>query len=121
MDEPTTGLDYLEQQQMMDLLRKLHAQGMAIVIITHTPWVVAEYAQRGVLMVGGRILCDAPLRMLFAQDALLAEAHFCAPDITRLGRRFGFTPLSVDEFCQRLAAGRGAGATGDIPIAGAEH
>jgi hypothetical protein len=48
-------------------------------------------------MAGGRILVDAPLRTLFAQEALLAQAHFRAPDITRLGRRFGCTPLSVEE------------------------
>ena len=102
LDEPTTGLDYLEQQRMMGLITQLHAQGMAIVIITHTPWVVAEYARRGVLMAGGRILMDAPLRTLFAQEALLAQAHFRAPDITRLGRRFGCTPLSVEEFVERI-------------------
>jgi energy-coupling factor transport system ATP-binding protein len=105
LDEPTTGLDYLEQKQMMDLLARLHAQGIGILIITHTPWVVAEYAQRGVLMAGGRILCDAPLRTLFAQEALLQQAHFCVPDITRLGRRFGFTPLSVDEFAAQIGVG----------------
>ncbi len=105
LDEPTTGLDYLEQQRMMGLIAQLHAQGMAIVIITHTPWVVAEYAQRGVLMAGGRILVDAPLRTLFAQEAVLAQAHFRAPDITRLGRRFGCTPLSVEEFVSAIGAG----------------
>lgn len=102
LDEPTTGLDFAEQQRMMDLIAHLHAQGMAIVIITHTPWVVAEYAQRGVLMAAGRILMDAPLRELFAEEALLAQAHFCAPDITRLGRRFGVTPLSVEELIASL-------------------
>jgi len=111
LDEPTTGLDYLEQQRMMDLIAQLHAQGMAIVIITHTPWVVAEYAQRGVLMAGGRILLDAALRTLFAQEALLEQAHFCAPDITRLGRRFGCTPLSVEEFVSAIGA--------KVPTAGA--
>ncbi|MGD0947672.1 MAG: energy-coupling factor transporter ATPase [Candidatus Binatia bacterium] len=103
LDEPTTGLDYLEQQRMMDLIAQLHTQGMAIVIITHTPWVVAEYVRRGVLMAGGRILVDAPLRTLFAQEALLEQAHFRAPDITRLGRRFGVTPLSVEEFIEEMA------------------
>jgi len=108
LDEPTTGLDYLEQQRMMDLIAQLHMQGMAIVIITHAPWVVAEYAQRGVLMAGGRILVDAPLRTLFAQGALLEQAHFRAPDITRLGRRFGVTPLSVEEFVKQIG-GHGVG------------
>ena len=101
LDEPTTGLDYLEQQRMMDLIAQLHAQGMAIVIITHTPWVVAEYAQRGVLMAGGRILVDAPLRTLFAQEALLEQAHFRAPDITRLGRRFGVHAAVGGGVCAR--------------------
>jgi len=98
LDEPTTGLDFPEQQRMMDLLARLHAQGVAILIITHSPWIVAEYAQRGVLMSGGRILFDGPLRALFADEALLRQAHFQAPDVTRLGRHFGFTPLSVEEF-----------------------
>ena len=98
LDEPTTGLDYTEQRHMMDLLARLHGQGMAILIITHSPWVVAEYADRGVLMSAGQILFDGPLRALFAEEALLAHAHFQAPDVTRLGRRFGVTPLSVDEF-----------------------
>lgn len=102
LDEPTTGLDYLEQRQMMELLARLHAQGIGILIITHTPWVVAEYAQRGVLMAGGRVLSDAPLRTLFAEELLLQQAHFCVPEITCLGRRFGFTPLSVDEFLEQM-------------------
>jgi energy-coupling factor transporter ATP-binding protein EcfA2 len=104
LDEPTTGLDYREQRRMMDLLAQLHREGMAILMITHSPWVVAEYAQRGVLMRDGRVLFDGPLSALFAEEALLASAHFRAPDITRLGRRFGFTPLSVEEFVGAGAA-----------------
>jgi energy-coupling factor transporter ATP-binding protein EcfA2 len=103
LDEPTTGLDFVEQLRMMDLLRRLHAQGLTLLMITHSPWVVAEYAERGVLMGAGRILFDGPLPALLAEAALLEQAHFCAPDITRLGRRFGVTPLSVDEFVQAVA------------------
>ncbi len=103
LDEPTTGLDYVEQRRMMDLLARLHDQGLTILMITHSPWVVAEYAERGVLMSDGRILFDGPLRALFAEEALLARAHFHAPDVTRLGRRLGFTPLSVDEFVGAIA------------------
>lgn len=102
LDEPTTGLDYVEQRRMMNLLATLHDQGMAILIITHSPWVVAEYAERGVLMSAGRMLFDGPLRALFAESALLERAHFCAPDVTRLGQRFGLTPLSVDEFVGQM-------------------
>ncbi len=104
LDEPTTGLDYGEQRHMMDLLAKLHADGLAIVMITHSPWVVAEYAERGVLMGGGHVVFDGPLRALFAREDLLRQAHFQLPDVTRLGRRFSFTPLTVAEFVDHMTA-----------------
>lgn len=108
LDEPTTGLDYPEQRRMMDLLARLNDGGMAIVIITHSPWVVAEYAERAVLMKGGEVLFDGSLRRLFEHEDLLTSARFCAPDVTQLGRRFGMTPLSVDELVAGLADRTGA-------------
>ena len=97
LDEPTTGLDFAEQEKMMALLRTLHAGGQTIVIITHTPWVIAEYAERVVLLAEGRLRFDGPPRQFFADDELLAAAAFRAPDVTRLGRLLGCTPLSVAE------------------------
>lgn len=98
LDEPTTGLDYREQRRMMELLAQLHRQGMTIVAITHSPWVVAEYAERGILMQEGKVRFDGALRALFEQPDLLTECHFRIPDVTQLGARFGFTPLSLEEF-----------------------
>jgi energy-coupling factor transport system ATP-binding protein len=98
LDEPTTGLDYPEQRRMMELLRRLHQAGRTIIIITHVPWVAAEYAERALLMAEGRLLWDGPLRGLCARTDLCARASFRPPDITLLGRRFGITPLSVEEF-----------------------
>ena len=97
LDEPTTGLDYPEQRAMMELLRRLHADGHTIVVITHTPWVIAEYAQRVVLLADGRVRYDGTPRPFFEDDALLAAAAFRAPEATRLGRLLGCTPLSVEE------------------------
>jgi energy-coupling factor transport system ATP-binding protein len=104
LDEPTTGLDYREQRRMMELLRCLHQQGLTLVVITHSPWVVAEYAKRAVLMQGGRVRFDGPLRALFAEEALLRECHFRPPDVTLVGRRCGFTPRTLEE----LVAAAGA-------------
>jgi energy-coupling factor transport system ATP-binding protein len=98
LDEPTTGLDYREQRRMMELLRHLHRQGMTIIAITHSPWVVAEYAERAILMQDGHVRFDGALRELFAQPDLLTECHFRIPDVTLLGQSFGFTPLSIEEF-----------------------
>jgi energy-coupling factor transport system ATP-binding protein len=106
LDEPTTGLDYREQRRMMELVSELHRAGTAIVIITHTPWLVAEYAQRAVLMRAGKKLFDGPVRALFAEPELLASSSFRAPEVTALGRRFGVTALSVEELASWLEAAR---------------
>jgi energy-coupling factor transport system ATP-binding protein len=104
LDEPTTGLDFPEQQQMMELLRRLHRAGRTVVIITHTPWVIAEYAERVVLLADGRVHYDGPLRPFFADEALVAAAAFRPPDVTRLGRLLGCTPLSVEELVSWMPA-----------------
>ena len=65
LDEPTTGLDYREQRKMMKLVSELNGSGVAIVMITHTPWLVAEYARRVILMRAGRKLFDGPVREFF--------------------------------------------------------
>jgi energy-coupling factor transport system ATP-binding protein len=113
LDEPTTGLDYREQRQMMDLLDALHRRGLTVVIITHSPWVVAEYAQRALLMERGSIVFDGPLRQLFAQTELLHRAHFRTPTATQLGRRLGLSALSVDELIEQLPGAQGTAAAGE--------
>ncbi|MFZ2060564.1 MAG: energy-coupling factor transporter ATPase [Candidatus Binatus sp.] len=98
LDEPTTGLDHREQLRMMALVRDLNRAGIAIVIITHTPWLVAEYARRVVLMRKGAKLFDGGVREFFMQDELLRSSSFRAPEITELSRRFGTLALTTDEF-----------------------
>jgi energy-coupling factor transport system ATP-binding protein len=110
LDEPTTGLDYLEQRRMMQLLRQLHGEGRTIIIITHAPWVAAEYAERALLMAQGQLLWDGPLRGLCGQTELCARASFRPPDVTLLGLRFGVTPLSVEEFAGWTKGGNPVGA-----------
>ena len=98
LDEPTTGLDHREQLRMMALVRDLNGAGIAIVIITHTPWLVAEYARRVVLMRKGAKIFDGGVREFFMQDELLRSSSFRAPEITELSRRFGTLALTTDEF-----------------------
>ncbi|HLK85362.1 MAG TPA: energy-coupling factor transporter ATPase [Candidatus Binataceae bacterium] len=104
LDEPTTGLDYREQRRMMALVRQLNRDGIAIVMITHTPWLVAEYARRVVLMRRGRKLYDGDVREFFARTDLLASSSFRAPEATELARRFGTVALSADELADWLKA-----------------
>src|SRR5262245_46394027 len=66
-DEPTTALDVTVQAQILDLMRQLKAKtGAAIILITHSLGVVAEMAQRVVIMYGGRKVEEAPVETLFA-------------------------------------------------------
>jgi peptide/nickel transport system ATP-binding protein len=54
-DEPTTALDVTVQAQILDIMRQLKAKtGAAIILITHSLGVVAEMAQRVIVMYGGR-------------------------------------------------------------------
>ncbi len=67
-DEPTTALDVTIQAQILDLMRKLKEKtGAAIVLITHDLGVVAEMAQRVVVMYAGRKVEEAPVAALFAR------------------------------------------------------
>jgi peptide/nickel transport system ATP-binding protein len=66
-DEPTTALDVTVQAQILDLMRQLKARtGTAIILITHSLGVVAEMAQRVIVMYGGRKVEEAPVGPLFA-------------------------------------------------------
>jgi peptide/nickel transport system ATP-binding protein len=67
-DEPTTALDVTIQAQILDLMRELQSKtGAAIMLITHDLGVVAEMAQRVVVMYAGRKVEEAPVEVLFAQ------------------------------------------------------
>jgi peptide/nickel transport system ATP-binding protein len=66
-DEPTTALDVTIQAQILDLMQELKERmGMAILLITHAMGVVAEMAQRVVVMYAGKVIEEAPVKELFA-------------------------------------------------------
>jgi peptide/nickel transport system ATP-binding protein len=66
-DEPTTALDVTIQAQILDLMRDLKTRmGSAIMLITHDLGVVAEMAERVVVMYAGRKVEEAPVREIFA-------------------------------------------------------
>ena len=67
-DEPTTALDVTIQAQILDLMAELKStMGMAVMLITHAMGVVAEVAQRVVVMYAGKVVEEAPVEALFAR------------------------------------------------------
>lgn len=70
-DEPTTALDVTIQAQILELMRTLQKEmGMAILFITHDLGVVAEMADRVVVLYAGRAVEGAPVHQLFAQPRM---------------------------------------------------
>jgi oligopeptide/dipeptide ABC transporter ATP-binding protein len=67
-DEPTTALDVTIQAQVLELLRDLRQQlSMSVMLISHDLGVIAEFAQRVVVMYAGRVVEQAPVAELFRQ------------------------------------------------------
>jgi oligopeptide/dipeptide ABC transporter ATP-binding protein len=67
-DEPTTALDVTVQAQVMDVMRSACEQaGAALVLITHDMGLVAESADRVIVMYAGRIVEEGPVDALFRQ------------------------------------------------------
>ena len=68
-DEPTTALDVTVQARVLDLLRELRDEGLAIVIVTHDLGVVANLADRVAVMYAGELVEIAPVADLVASPA----------------------------------------------------
>ena len=102
LDEPTTGLDYRHQQNMMEMLKRLNRSGHTIIIITHSMWVATEYANRTIVMNDGRILSDGPTRAIFSDENRLAEASLSPPSLVRLSNWLGTQALTVQQMVQEL-------------------
>ena len=108
-DEPTTALDVTIQAQILDLILELQERlGTAVVLITHDLGVVAETAQRVIVMYGGKKVEEAAVDELFetplhpyTQGLLAAVPHLAAmsglaPARSRLQEIPGIVPALVN-------------------------
>jgi oligopeptide transport system ATP-binding protein len=69
-DEPTTSLDVTIQAQIIDLIRSLKEKlGMSVILITHDMGVVADFAERVIVMYGGKIMEQASAADIFDHPA----------------------------------------------------
>jgi peptide/nickel transport system ATP-binding protein len=85
-DEPTTALDVTVQAQVLDLLQEMKSRfGMAILLITHAMGVVAEMAQRVVVMYAGKVVEEATVEQLF-ENPLHPYTQGLIRSIPRLNR-----------------------------------
>ena len=108
LDEPTGGLDWRSQQELMDIVANFNTLGRTVVLVTHDMRLVAEYATRAIVLLNGERLFDGTPRQLLSQPEILERAGLMLPPVTRLANRlsiYGMMPNASDpgRVCGRLA------------------
>lgn len=94
LDEPTRGLDYAAKETLTHLLHGWRDAGMAILLVTHDVELVAEIADRVMLMQQGTLIADGP-----PSEVLISVPAF-TPQVARLFRGTGC--LTVAEVLQNI-------------------
>jgi energy-coupling factor transporter ATP-binding protein EcfA2 len=110
-DEPTTGQDYRGARYILDISKKLHQLGKTVIVITHHLYLMADYAQRVIVMGKGTVLMDAPIRKTFHEVDLLKSTFLTPPQAVLLARELGrsngktdFPLLTPEEVAQVFVA-----------------
>jgi energy-coupling factor transport system ATP-binding protein len=102
LDEPTTGLDHEQSRAVLELLRRLQDRGHTILMITHALDLAAEFAERCLLMGGGRLLADGPPGRVLSDATALARSGLEPPEIVGLAARLGVAALTRAELARCL-------------------
>jgi len=115
-DEPTTGLDVTIQAQILDLMRRLQRDtGMAILFITHDLGVVAEMADRVLVMYAGRVVEEAGVEALFDRPLMPYTQGLMASVPTLGATAGGLTPTRLKAIRGNIPSPR------DLPAGCAFH
>lgn len=90
LDEPTTGLDYFECCHIMDRIRRMNEEKkVTVIMVCHDMEVVLDYAKRALVMAGGKLLADGPVREVFRNEELMESASILSPQMISLSLRLG--------------------------------
>lgn len=83
LDEPTFGQDRERAEELLGLLRGLHAEGTTVIIVSHDLQLVAEYASHIAVLDDGRLRTHGPADTVLADEALLRDAGLLPPPLHR--------------------------------------
>jgi len=87
LDEPTIGQDHERARQLMGLMARLRERyRTTVLMITHDVRLVAEWADRALVISGGRLLFDGIPAAMFANDRLIADAGLLTPPIYEISK-----------------------------------
>lgn len=97
LDEPTTGLDYRECEKVMGIVRQLHHAGTTVIMVCHDMEVVADFAQRVIVMADGDVVADGATFDILRNRAVMEQASLIPPQIIDIAMR-----LESDGFASRF-------------------
>ncbi len=90
LDEPTTGLDYLECIEIMNYVKRLNEEkGVTVLMVSHDMELVQQYAKRVFVLSGGNLLGSGPVNEIMKKEELLKKARVLPAQIPALALRFG--------------------------------
>ena len=105
LDEPTAGLDPIGRKELMALFKKLHQDGITIVLVTHLMDDVAEFADQVYVMEKGKLVKGGKPSLVFQNVEFMEEIQLGVPKITRFAQRlvdrgisFEQLPITIEEF-----------------------
>lgn len=108
VDEPTTGQDYRDGIEMLELIKELNQTGHTILFITHDMQLIARYADRVIVFHEGKILLNKATREVFSETEILRRTFLAPPSISLLAQRFTSlypgTVLTVEEMLEQTLA-----------------
>lgn len=90
LDEPTTGRDYRECTEIMEYVTQLNREKqVTVLMVSHDMELVQSYAQRVLVLSGGQLLGDGPVKQIMKQEDILHAARVLPAQIPALALRFG--------------------------------
>ena len=105
LDEPTAGLDPIGRKELMALFKKLHQDGITIVLVTHLMDDVAEFADQVYVMEKGKLVKGGKPSLVFQNVEFMEKIQLGIPKITRFAQRlvdrgvsFEQLPITIEEF-----------------------
>ncbi|TXC89547.1 ABC transporter ATP-binding protein [Metabacillus litoralis] len=100
LDEPTANLDIATRKHITKLIAALQDKVDTVLIATHDMQLVAEWANRIIVLHDGRVIHDGDRESVFTNEELLTLAGLNPPQILELSRKLNISPLAytVEEF-----------------------
>jgi energy-coupling factor transport system ATP-binding protein len=88
LDEPTTGQDYKEGLEIMEMVRQLNREGKTIIVVTHDMELVSKYVDRVIILKDGSVLEDGKTEQVLSKTESLVLSHLKPPQIYELAKMF---------------------------------